>query len=79
MTEEKTFYSHEGVRSHGEGDIANSAKHAAIADHDEMYGRAGNFEFLRFEDYTQRNWREGIFGEIRKHKCSITVVWQHKD
>ncbi len=77
MAEEKTFYEHKGVRSHDQGDIANSAKRAAMEDHDEMYGRAGTFVFVRFEDFTQRNSREGVLGEIRKHKCSITVVWEH--
>ncbi|HHB75004.1 MAG TPA: hypothetical protein ENK84_00465 [Desulfobulbus sp.] len=78
MAEEKTFYQHKGVRSHEQGDITNSAKRAAMVDHDEKYGRAGTFELVRFEDFHQKNWREGLGGSIRKHKCSITVVWEHK-
>jgi hypothetical protein len=51
MAEERTFYRHDGVRSHDVGAIADAAKRAAQEDHDEQYGRAGTFEFLRFEDY----------------------------
>jgi hypothetical protein len=78
MAEEKTFYRHDGVRGHDVGSIASAAQLAAQEDHDEQYGRAGTFEFLRFEDFQQRNWREGHFGEIRKHRCTVTAIWQHK-
>ena len=78
MAEEKTFYRHDGVRKHDVGAIAQAAKHAGEEDHNEKYGTAGTYEFLRLEDYYQHNWREGLFGEIRKHKCTVTVIWQHK-
>jgi hypothetical protein len=78
MAEEKTFYEHEGVRSHDEGSIRDDAKRAGQEDHDDKYGTAGTDEFLRFEDFQQKNWRERRFGEIRKHRRSVTVIWQHK-
>jgi len=77
MKEQKTFYKHKGVVSHQIGEIAKAAKKAARNDHDELYGRAGTFEFLRFENFKQKNWREGIFGEIRNHRCWVTVIWKH--
>ena len=76
MNEEKTFYRHNGVRSHDVGYMADDAKNAAQVDHDEVYGRAGTFEFLRIEDYKQKNWLEQA-GTVRKHRCTMTVIWQH--
>jgi len=57
--------------------IADDAKKAGQADHDVTYGRAGTYEFLRFEDYQQKNWLE-MAGTVRKHRCTVTVIWQHK-
>ena len=78
MAEEQTFFKHSGVRQHDEGAIAQAAKDAGKADHHDKYGEAGTYEFLRLENFQQRNWREGLGGGERHHECSVTVVWQHK-
>ncbi len=77
MAEEQTFFRHDGVRSHDQGSIADDAKRAGQADHDDEYGTAGTYEFLRLENFQQKNWREGPGGTVRKHRCTVTAIWQH--